>query len=67
MQNIYRKNDLDIYYSDPYNKLLYLFSRIQLEVNYKLPPLAPSASGYVTKVLVIFHLFNHIHLNLLIH
>ena len=44
---------MDIYYADPYNKLLYLFSRIQLEVNYKLPPLAPSASGYVTKVLVI--------------
>ena len=49
-------------YFNPGNKfLLFIFSRIQLEVNYKLPPLAPSASGYVTKVLVIFHLFNHIH------
>ena len=46
---------MNIYYVDPCNKFLYLFSRIQLEVNYKLPPLAPSASGYVTKALVIWH------------
>ena len=44
-----------MYYVDPCYKFLYLFSRIQLEVNYKLPPLAPSASGYVTKALIIWH------------